>query len=243
MPEKDNAKKREKQARDDALMAAIALSIGLDGSMNSAMADPSPSPSQAHTRTSSTMPEKDNAKKREKQARDDAFMAAIALSVGLDGSINSAMADSSPSPSQAHTRTSSIMPEKDDDKKREKQALDDALMAAIALSVGLDGSINSAMADPSPSPRRASKPVNIATITGLAKAGKRLKHSLATGVEALALMPDPSDRTYWKEEKEGAEETAAEDGRSESEKTGTSGSPGVAETGSVPVPAVDDKKK
>ncbi|KAE9968399.1 hypothetical protein BLS_005882 [Venturia inaequalis] len=190
------------------------------------------------------MPEKDDDKKREKQARDDALMAAIALSIGLDGSMNSAMADPSPSPSQAHTRNSSIMPGKDDDKKREKQARDDALMAAIALSIGLDGSMNSAMADPSPSPRQASKPVNIATITGLAKAGKRLKHSLATGVEALALMPDPSDRTYWKEEKEGAEaETAAEDGRSESEKTGTSGSPGVAETGSVPVPAVDDKKK
>ncbi|TLD34592.1 hypothetical protein E2P81_ATG04757 [Venturia nashicola] len=91
------------------------------------------------------------------------------------------------------------------DSKNEKQARDDALMSAISISIGLDGTINPAMADPGPSPRRNSKSVNMAMTAGLAKAGKTLKYSLDTGVEPLALMPDPKDRTYWSEEKKGAE--------------------------------------
>lgn len=40
-----------------------------------------------------------------------------------------------------------------------------------------------------------------------------LGHSLASGVEALALMPDPNDRSYWAAEKEGAGEVAGKDGQ------------------------------
>lgn len=82
------------------------------------------------------------------------------------------------------------------DKKTEKQIRDDARMAAIAISIGIDGSMNPALADPSPSPRRTGEPVNPAITTGLANAGMMLKHSLATGVEALALTADPNDKSY-----------------------------------------------
>lgn len=103
--------------------------------------------------------------------------------------------------------TSSTM---SDHKKNDKSARDDARMFAIAISIAIDGSINPAIADPSPSPRRTDKTITLTT--GLAKAGESLTHSLTTGVKPLALVVKPGDNFRVRGGKKGGEEVTVKDG-------------------------------
>ncbi|QDS74257.1 hypothetical protein FKW77_003065 [Venturia effusa] len=72
------------------------------------------------------------------------------------------------------------------DQDKDKQARDNALMSAVAISVALDGPLNPAMADPGSGLSRFSRPVTVTT--GLAEAGRSLADILISGVEPWALI-------------------------------------------------------